>query len=80
MRAMIALCALTLELSSPEFAEMQRLDSDDLQARFGLRIGCQPVMAAVRPSPRGKLVVLITCADDPGEAPQRHEDRPAPAK
>jgi len=80
MRATIVLCALTLELSSAEFAKMHRLDSDDLQARFGLPIGCQPVMAAVRPSPRGKLVVLITCADDPGEPTQGNEDRPVPAK
>jgi hypothetical protein len=65
--ATTVLCALTLEMSIAEFASMQRLRNRELRARFDLPLQCIPVMAAVRPSHRGRIVVLVTCAEAPPE-------------
>jgi hypothetical protein len=67
MTAVAVLCAVTLEISIAEFAEMQRFNTRELQARLDLPIQCTPVMAAVRPSPHGRIVVLVTCAEDRSE-------------
>jgi len=67
MTGTAVLCALTLEISIAEFAEMQRLHRSELQARLDLPMQCTPIVAAVRPSPRGRIVVLVTCAEEPPE-------------
>jgi hypothetical protein len=61
------LCALTLEMSIAEFATLQRLHTSELQARLDLPRQCTPVMAAVRPSHRGRIIVLVTCAEEPAQ-------------
>ena len=65
--ATMVLCALTLEMSIAEFASMQRLRNSELRARLALPLQCAPVMAAVRPSYRGRIVVLVTCAEEPAQ-------------
>lgn len=65
--ATMVLCALTLEMSIAEFASMQRLRKSELRARLDLPRHCTPVMAAVRPSHRGRIVVLVTCAEEPAQ-------------
>lgn len=65
--ATTVLCALTLELSIAEFASMQRLRKSELRARLDLPVQCTPVVAAVRPSHRGRIVVLVTCAEEPAQ-------------
>ncbi|HXU91218.1 MAG TPA: hypothetical protein VFQ62_20405 [Methylomirabilota bacterium] len=57
---------MTLELSTAEFARLQRLSASELRAMLDLPGACEPVMAAVRPGPRGRIVVLVSCADEPG--------------
>jgi hypothetical protein len=76
IRASLAatLLGITLKLSLPDFIAIQRLDDDALRRRLRLPASCEPVIAAMRNTPRGRIIVLVTCVGDVSE--ERRESRP----
>lgn len=60
---------LTLDLSVPDFMELQRLDDHGRRVRLGLRAGCTPGLTAMARSPAAsnRLLVLVSC---PSSAPR----------
>ena len=61
---------LTLKLTIPEFVEIQRLRGRELREHLDLPRSCDPEMAAMRTSPRGRVTVLVMC----GEREDAHAD------
>jgi hypothetical protein len=54
---------LILKLTIPEFVEIQRLQGRELRKRLDLPRSCDPEVAAMRTSPRGRVTVLVMCGD-----------------
>lgn len=76
IRASLAatLLGVTLKLSLPDFIAIQRLDDDGLRRRLRLPASCEPVVAAIRNTPRGRITVLVTCVG--GVSGEPRESRP----
>ena len=58
-----AVLAVILEMSAVEFAELQRLPTQERRARLGMPDTCTPALSAMKVSKRnsGRVAVLIDC-------------------